>query len=114
MAWPLALLVAVELTLSFPFVILSQPPKASAVLNQDGSWSIYGNVDDFIYLPVPDDGWLCVVDGLKKRHPVSNPWPDNSRPLSETEMIRILCADSIVRPCLHILNPDIKCRDYTS
>ncbi len=106
------LLIASEPTLHIPLALLSEPPGVSATLNQDGSWTIIGDIEDLI--TVSDPGWQCLIAGLKSHIPVNNPTADNSPLRTQEELAAVLCADPIVRPCLPKILPQINCDAHLS
>jgi hypothetical protein len=71
-----------------------------AILNQDGSWTISGDLNAVLNHPAAQDlTTRCIIGELIARRTPSNPSPDNSRHISFAEMDAILRADPIWQKC---------------
>jgi hypothetical protein len=81
-----------------PFMLTCNAPPFEATLNQDGSWTITGDIDAIPSLGL-GAGFQCVVDNLRRVRPASNPHPDNSREMNEQEMRAVVCRSPILQPC---------------
>jgi hypothetical protein len=73
-------------------------PDFEAILNQDGTWSITGEIA-FAQAKLFDAEYQCLVDQLKALRPAHNPNPDNTVPMTAERMREIVCADPVAAPC---------------
>jgi hypothetical protein len=86
-----------------PFVLVIEDQNKNQVLeaslNQDGSWTLTGDIEAAMKVPSLDYGSRCVLDQLHAQHVVSNAHADNTRNMSFDVMGKIVVHNPVTAPC---------------